>query len=236
MKKLHLLLLAILLIFIGRNLSGQDVLKSDLSPITGSSSVTGEVTFTRSGDELIVFGVFRGLQPNMLHALHIHEFGDLTNQGKNVGPHFAPNRVNDKENQAQRDAGDLGNVLADENGNAQFVTRTKDLTLVAGPSRIAGRALIIYAGRDLGIDGKFGDNPMLAGGIISSTDRTKLSKRTLNTGETIYLPSNLPEKAKVKVEPIEPVIEEIEKGLQKGVTRLENLLQNVGETLESAGE
>ena len=37
-----------------------------------------------------ITAVVRGLEPDKLHGIHIHEFGDLTEGCKTAGPHFNP--------------------------------------------------------------------------------------------------------------------------------------------------
>ncbi|SMO83023.1 superoxide dismutase family protein [Gracilimonas mengyeensis] len=111
----------------------------------GESGVSGTVTFTKANDGVQVQGNFAGLEPGM-HGFHIHQYGDCSaDDGTSAGGHFNP-AGNDHAapTDSSRHMGDLGNLEANENGEA-----TIDYTdSVIDMSQILGRGLIIHAGED----------------------------------------------------------------------------------------
>ncbi len=70
---------------------------------------------------LLIDGTIDGLTPG-LHGLHVHEFGDFTEGCVSTGGHYNPTgRTHGGPEDSERHAGDLGNVLADASGRAQFL-------------------------------------------------------------------------------------------------------------------
>ena len=107
----------------------------------------------------IIRGQIKGLEPGM-HGIHIHEFGDLSDGCDSAGGHYNPDGV-DHGDLMQGHVGDLGNIVADEQGVASFkiVARRVDLS---GDRSIVGRAMVIHADED---DlGKGGDDESLKTG------------------------------------------------------------------------
>jgi len=99
----------------------------------------------------IIRGQIKGLEPGM-HGIHIHEFGDLSDGCDSAGGHYNPDGV-DHGDLMQGHVGDLGNIVADEQGVASFkiVARRVDLS---GDRSVVGRAMVIHADEDdLGLGG-----------------------------------------------------------------------------------
>uniref|UniRef100_A0A4Y1PAW0 Superoxide dismutase [Cu-Zn] n=1 Tax=Closterium ehrenbergii TaxID=102165 RepID=A0A4Y1PAW0_CLOEH len=123
------------------------VLKA-VAVLTGTAGVSGTVTFSQDGSgPTQVVGKITGLKPG-LHGLHIHALGDTTNGCMSTGPHFNPKNLShgapeDKE----RHAGDLGNVVANAAGVAEF-TKTDAQIPLAGADSILGRAVVVHADPD----------------------------------------------------------------------------------------
>lgn len=94
-----------------------------------------------------VNGSLSGLKEG-LHGFHIHEFGDNTNGCISAGPHFNPN---DKEHggptDAERHAGDLGNIEANAEGVAKVNITDKQISL-SGANSIIGRTVVVHADPD----------------------------------------------------------------------------------------
>lgn len=116
------------------------------------SKVQGTIVFEKSGNDVMVKAKIGGLEPNSKHGIHVHEFGDLGSpDATSAGGHFNPDghdhALPEKD---MRHAGDLGNLIADENGNAALDITVTNLTLDAGKDGILGRAVIIHAKEDDG--------------------------------------------------------------------------------------
>ncbi len=114
----------------------------------GNHKVSGKVTFTQKSDGVEIVGEFTGLQPGE-HGFHVHEFGDCSMaDGKCAGGHFNPaGEPHAGPDDAQRHAGDFGNIKADGQGHATY-KRTDKIIKLNGPNSIIGRALIVHAKPD----------------------------------------------------------------------------------------
>lgn len=115
----------------------------------GNSSVKGVIRFTQKGDKVEISGEVTGLKPGM-HGFHIHEFGDLTDldMGKSAGGHFNPTGMkHGGPNDAERHAGDLGNLEAKDDGKAT-VSMMDTVIQLNGPASIIGRGIIVHADPD----------------------------------------------------------------------------------------
>ena len=98
----------------------------------------------------------RGLTKNRLHGFHIHEYGDMSDQCTSMCSHFNPfNKHHGGPDSKERHLGDLGNLVADSNGNARYKIVDKMIKLRGKKSNIIGRGLIIHADEDdLGLGGQ----------------------------------------------------------------------------------
>ncbi len=115
---------------------------------TEGSEVTGVVTFTKTNGGIKIVADVEGLTPGK-HGFHIHQYGDCSGaDGKTAGGHFNPEGVNHGAPDAEvRHVGDLGNLIADENGKAHY-ERTDTYITFSGPHSIIGRGIIIHASED----------------------------------------------------------------------------------------
>lgn len=88
----------------------------------------------------------RGFDPYAVRAVHIHEYGDLSEGCKSLGTHYNPTRANHGQH-----AGDLFyNLQADENGEFRYRYRTSAFAI----GEIVGRSVVIHSFRDdLGMKG-----------------------------------------------------------------------------------
>lgn len=119
-----------------------------LRPVSGSD-VSGTIEFIPDGEQVRVTGEIAGLGPGK-HGLHVHEFGDLTDRedGKSAGSHYNPtNQPHGRRNDEERHVGDLGSIVADDNGVAT-VNLMDDVIALNGPHAIIGRSIIIHAKAD----------------------------------------------------------------------------------------
>lgn len=115
---------------------------------TEDNEATGTVTFEDVEDGVRVQGEFEGLSSGM-HGFHIHQYGDCTaDDGTSAGGHYNPtgndHGAPDADN---RHMGDMGNIEADEEGNAtiDYVDSKIELN---GPNSIMGRGIVIHGGED----------------------------------------------------------------------------------------
>jgi len=135
------LFVAIALVLVGCTASNVYTVK--LSPTEGNS-VSGTLTFTEGQVE----GEITGLAPGK-HGFHIHKVGDCSSgDGKSAGGHYNPESVDHGSPSSElRHIGDLGNILADENGRAKIDITDENIMLL-GPDSIAGKGVIIHALED----------------------------------------------------------------------------------------
>jgi len=110
------------------------------------SDVEGVVYFSQiqAAGSVTLSGVITGLTPGK-HGLHIHEFGDLSEncQLKKIGKHYNPFKSNHgSPNSRERHAGDLGNIEADATGTAYINITDPMISLVGGRS-VIGRSIVI---------------------------------------------------------------------------------------------
>ena len=154
--------------------AGEATYAARLTPTSAGAGASGEVEFSletnRANQEVVVVRAnVRGLTPGK-HGINVHENGDVSGcddagacTGKSYNPdkrpHHGPTALKKFGASAchfvgdgcvlNRHIGDLGNIVADENGDS--TTSFKDLytTLKAGTSNsIAGRSVVIRATAD----------------------------------------------------------------------------------------
>jgi len=111
-------------------------------------SVTGSVTFVTNGNRVDVTVSITGItvNPNSLHGLHVHQWGDISNttSGLSVGGHFdISNQSHACENTTARHTGDAGNWQA----TAGVISATKSLDLMGltADNSVIGRAVVLHA-------------------------------------------------------------------------------------------
>jgi len=89
-----------------------------------------------------------GLAPETSHGFHIHEFGTIGASCTQAGGHYNPfGDYHGAPSARERHVGDLGNVLADENGKVNLAysdTKAKLYSLTT----IVGRAFVVHEGMD----------------------------------------------------------------------------------------
>ncbi|MCH8939564.1 MAG: superoxide dismutase family protein, partial [Chloroflexi bacterium] len=111
---------------------------------------SGVITFTQTADGVKIVADITGLKANRQHGFHIHQYGDATlGNGKSAGGHYNPEKhAHASPTQKTRHAGDLGNLQADNNGNAHYERTVKNLTIAGLRNPIIGRGVIIHAKKD----------------------------------------------------------------------------------------
>jgi Cu-Zn family superoxide dismutase len=139
-----------------------------LSPTEGNQT-TGVVTFkTVEKGQVGIEAQLTGLPPNSKHAIHIHQYGDLTSKdGQSAGDHYNPmhhpHGLPDNEN---RHAGDFGNLESDQNGNANFKLTVDNISLAGRLNPIIGRGVVVHAKPDDGSQPSGNAGDRLAVGVI----------------------------------------------------------------------
>jgi len=123
-----------------------------LQPTAGNSA-KGIVRFIKNDDRTItVVADLEGLSPNSTHAIHIHQYGDCSlPNGKSAGGHYNPQgHPHALPDTDQRHAGDLGNLVADAQGNAHYEIVVSNICIVGHWNPILGRGVIVHAKADDG--------------------------------------------------------------------------------------
>jgi len=158
------------------NADAAEAYVATLRATKAGGGASGTVTFAternRSGQELVVARLdVKGLSPGK-HGINVHENGDVSScddEGKCTGksynpdnrPHRGPNSIKKFGASAchgtyagdgcvlNRHIGDLGNIVASEDGTS--TTTLKDLFTSLKPGQkdsIVGRSVVIHAGAD----------------------------------------------------------------------------------------
>ena len=97
---------------------------------------------TGDGKKTKVTGSVTGLKPGN-HGFHIHQFGDYSAGCVSAGPHFNPaGKEHGGPADAERHAGDLGNIVADGTGTATIDITDAQIPL-SGPDGIIGRSVVV---------------------------------------------------------------------------------------------
>jgi len=111
-----------------------------------AGNVTGHLTFTQedANGPVIIGGRLEKLLPAGLHGFHVHKSGNLTGGCVSAGPHYNPNKFNHSAPEDEhRHVGDLGNIRADENGEAEINITDRVISL-NGPCSIIGRSMVVH--------------------------------------------------------------------------------------------
>ena len=135
---------------------------------TETNECRGVVRFFQHGKHVHITAKLEGLSPGAKHAMHIHEFGDLTSSdGKSAGGHYNPDgHPHALPGDPIRHAGDLGNVQADASGAAVYELTVENLTVAGLKNPIIGRGVIVHAKEDDGGQPTGNAGPRIAMGVI----------------------------------------------------------------------
>ncbi len=115
---------------------------------TEGNQVKGTVTFSETEDGVKIVADLKGLTPGS-HGFHIHEFGDCSApDGSSAGGHFNPdNKSHGSHMDANRHAGDMGNIMANASGYAHMEFTDK-MMMLKGEKSIIDKGLIIHKNMD----------------------------------------------------------------------------------------
>lgn len=129
-----------------------------------SSTVRGVISFTQRGDKVWINATFTDLVPGS-HSLYIHEVGNCSSgNAASAGPVW--NVAGSAE--AGKRTGDLPQLYAGTEGNAQMQITTPDLSVGTGkPNDVIGHSVVVYARLDPDPKAEWGvRNDRLACGVI----------------------------------------------------------------------
>lgn len=119
--------------------------------IQNQNNISGTIEFHQCNKDspTQVLVKLKGFKPNKTHAIHIHEFGDLSKGCESLGPHFNPlkkNHGNYKVHGFNRHAGDLmNNITTDGEGNVKVLFEDHLISLYKfSPMYIIGRSVVIH--------------------------------------------------------------------------------------------
>jgi Cu-Zn family superoxide dismutase len=129
------------------------------------STVSGTVTFAEANGTVTVSGHVEGATPSGEHGFHVHETGDCSAPDfSSAGGHFNPTGTpHAGPADAERHAGDLGNITIGEEGTGHLELTTDLLTVAEGPNSVVGKAVILHEKRDDLVSQPTGD----AGGRVA---------------------------------------------------------------------
>ena len=127
--------------------SGKALIKGTAaeSPISGVASVTPE------GDGIKVVVEIDKAPPG-LHGLHIHQFGDCSEDGLAAGGHYNPDNMPHgmvtKDGLTAAHPGDLGNIEIGQDGSGRLEATIPGVNLSGGKYAVAGRTIVMHEKAD----------------------------------------------------------------------------------------
>ncbi len=139
----------------------------ELMPTEGNEA-NGTVTLTQMGDGVMVEATVTGLQPNSTHAIHVHQYGNVTSaDGMAAGSHYDPRgHEHALADTVEGHAGDFGNLEADAQGTADFSYMAKGISIAGMNNPILGRAIIVHEKPDDGGQPSGNAGARIAQGVI----------------------------------------------------------------------
>lgn len=115
------------------------------------TSTSGTAKFTEKGNSVTMKITAENLTPG-IHAIHIHEKGDCSaGDATSAGGHWNPMKeMHGKWGHGEFHNGDIGNLVADENGKAvlEFKTDRWCLDCTDVTKSIIGKSIIIHKDKD----------------------------------------------------------------------------------------
>ncbi|MGC6431051.1 MAG: superoxide dismutase family protein [Jejuia sp.] len=116
------------------------------------SNASGTVVFKEMDGSVTMKAIISGLEPGE-HAIHIHQKADCTSpDGKSAGGHWNPTGTPHGKWGAESGyhKGDIGNFIADENGDGTISMTTDEWCIGCGDATkdILGKGVIVHAGAD----------------------------------------------------------------------------------------
>jgi len=137
---------------------------------TAGNKVSGKVEFKKVTGGIRITAAVSGFAPGSEHGFHIHEVGDCSAaDATSAGGHFTSQGAmhsGPESKRGKRHEGDLGNLVADGDGNAKYERVDKVIALL-GRQSILGRSVIVHADvDDLATQPTGNAGPRMACGVI----------------------------------------------------------------------
>lgn len=124
---------------------------ADLSGTKPDTVISGMAKFAHKGNKVeLTLTLDVPKKANSTVAVHFHEHGDCSDEGKGAHGHWNPTKEDHgKWGSAKYHSGDIGNIKLDKDGKATFTVET-DRWTIGGPEKtnILNRAIIIHSGAD----------------------------------------------------------------------------------------
>jgi len=136
---------------------------------TKDNSARGVVHFHRSAPGQVTLSAhIEGLEPEQKHGFHIHEYGDCSAEdGTSAGDHYNPEgHPHGLQEEDERHAGDLGNIVADEQGKGTLILTVDNISIAGESNPIIGRGLIVHRDPDDGSQPVGDAGPRIGCGVI----------------------------------------------------------------------
>lgn len=109
----------------------------------------GAVLFELGADGVRITAHIVGAPPGV-HGLHVHELGDCSAEDfTSAGGHFNPTDApHGSPEDAERHAGDLGNIVIGADGSGHLELVSTMLSIDEGDNAVVGRGVILHAKED----------------------------------------------------------------------------------------
>jgi Cu-Zn family superoxide dismutase len=120
-----------------------------------NNGISGQVSFHECDPKTKYVKVnisLSGFMENQIHAIHIHEFGDLRKGCSSLGAHFNPDKTTHGSYlnpNRPRHAGDMiNNIVSDNNGNVSIEYTDPMISLFDKKYNVIGRSVVIHKKSD----------------------------------------------------------------------------------------
>jgi len=118
----------------------------------GTGTLGGTITISEGDSATASYtGTITGLTAGQQHGIHVHQNGDTGGNCDSAGGHYNPDMAPHgmpSSPSTDRHIGDLGNILANGQGDSTF-SLSDNLALLSGKYSIINRAIVVHAGPDL---------------------------------------------------------------------------------------
>jgi len=132
--------------------TSSDRASATISSVKADTSGSGKVEFVKKNDNMVEMSLTVNF-PKMANksvAVHFHEHGDCSDEGKGAHGHWNPtNEPHGKWGSSTHHSGDIGNIELDAQGNGS-ITVSSDRWTIGGDDKtnVVNRAVIVHSGVD----------------------------------------------------------------------------------------